>query len=282
MRSLALAALALLAGCATAHRIDTPSIPDAASISRPLAEPPPIALATRNPPTRLQSKVEQLSHVLLAAWILPSDHAWTIVGHELLRGRTGRVHGIALLEAPERTAFPQVCGLQIASIWLRVPNEAPLNHEQHLNPPLEPYQYTKLQRFRIDETGSCAQEVPYSTWFEAQSAAAAHRAARIVRETAQGILRPRLRCTLLASGETGAAVEPPCPGPRRLLGQLTGKLIRRVRPSECAVGRAKRNCLVVEYADPAAPDSTRIYLVTLPDEDRPAAIDIVQTMLPPH
>ena len=281
LRSLALP-LALLAGCATAHPIDTQSMRDAASIAEPLAEPPPIALVTRNPPARLQSAVEQLSHLMLAAWILPSDQAWTIVGHELLRGRTGRVHGIALLEAPQGTAFQEVCALRIASIWLRVPNEERLNHEQHLNPPLEPYQYTKLHRFRIDETGSCAQDVPYSAWFEAPSATAAHRAARIVLETAQGILRPRLRCTLLASEEAGAAVQPPCPDPRTLVGQLTGNLIRRVRPSDCALGRSKRNCLVIEYPDPAAPDSARLYLVTLPDEDRPAAIDIVQTMRPPH
>jgi hypothetical protein len=72
-----------------------------------------------------------------------------------------------------------------------------------------------------------------------------------------------------------------CPSPRALLEKLTPELIKRVRPADCEIAPSPTGCIGIEYHDPAAPGTHSLYVVSMPDTDRPDYIRIVQAMLPP-
>jgi len=162
--------LCLLLTCSCVQK--TPPIEPSANaassgLTVALPEASPTPLPPLAPPMRRQSEMERMSHIQLAAWILPADEAWKIVGHEPLRGITGRLNGVALYAQPQRIPASSLCELPVTSVWLRVPNEAGLSPQEHLNPPLEPYQRTALKRWSPARSARCPPPVPSTSWFEA-------------------------------------------------------------------------------------------------------------------
>lgn len=264
----------------------------ATDASRSLAESEPAPMPTPPAAPKLQSEVERLSHVELARWTIPAELASTVVGSDLLRGMTGRVHGIALYRAPVPTEHPGVCSLDNYSVSLSVPNEASLTYRQHLNPPLQPYQYYHLRRWRVVGStiarqnpgqADCASARPYSEWFEAASASIVHRAVHRIEQAQRGLTQPKLDCQQMQYDEARKMeVYPACADARALLARFTPDLIRRVRAADCLSAPSPAGCLAVEYWDPAAPRTHSLYVVTVPDNERPAFIQIAQAMLPPH
>jgi hypothetical protein len=294
LRSLALVLILLAGGCASA-----PAAPDpqgsferastAAFQSTPRAEPVP--LPPLRPPSRLQSELQRMRQADIAHWILPADEAARIVAADLVSGFLPRLSAVSLYEAPRRAGPPGVCSVAGHDIWLRVPDENSLTYEQHLDPPLQPYMRQPFVRWRI--VGStladvrrnppdCGAALPLSDWFDAPSAEALFRAVTTVEQAQRGRTRPRLECRQLRYEEARQDfATPACPDPRALLERLTPDLIRRVRPADCEIATSARACLGIEYHDPAAPRTHSLYVVTVPDEDRPAWIQITQAMLPP-
>lgn len=296
LRKLLCCALSIMAvACTTGVETSDPQAAAQGAMSEAMRspEPPqPIPLPERRPATRLQSELGALSHVEIARWTLPAEHARHIVRTELLRGRMPRVNGIALYSKPVATAFAGVCEVERFDVWMRVPNETSLTYQQHLDPPLQPYQYSVSRKWRLvgstvpDRRGGppdCAAALPYGDWLEAPSAVAVHRAANLVEQAQFGTLRARLVCRQMRYEEARQDFGfPACPNPRALLERLTPNLIKRVRPADCEISAPARGCLGIEYHDPAAPGTHSFYLVTLPDEERPDYLQITQGMLPPH
>jgi hypothetical protein len=173
-----------------------------------------------------------------------------------------------------------------------VPNESGLTYQQHLDPPLQPYLYQPTRRWKVvrstmasqlQRPPDCAAARPYREWFEAPSAAAVHRAASLVERAQQPGARTRLICQQMRYEEARQVFGfPACPDARALLRQLVPALIKRIRPADCTIAPSPRGCIGIEYHDPAAPSSHSIYLVTVPDQDRPDYVQIAQGMLPPH
>ena len=286
--------LAALAACAGPREADPRAAAEAAmDQAMRMPEPPqPVPLPTLDPPTRLQSELEAMSHAERARWALPAAEARDIVASDLLRGMMPRPGGIALYRQPRATAQPGVCELQGYEVWLRVPNENSLTYRQHLDPPLQPFQYQPLRRWKVigstdasrrQGPPDCAAARPYGQWFDGPSAAAVHRAAWLVEQAQQRPASLRIVCRQMRYEETRQDfATPECPNPRALLERLTPELINRVRPADCTLAASRRGCIGIEYHDPAAPGSHSFYLVTVPDEDRPDYIQITQGMLPPH
>ena len=205
-----------------------------------------------------------------------------------------RLHAASLFSAPRATQHPGVCEVRGWTVAFRVPNESSLTYQQHLDPPQQPYQYWPLVKWKV--IGStradarrappdCAAALPYGEWFDGPSAAVVHRAVNLL-EQAQ--VRPglvRLTCTQMRYEEAKKDFGyPQCPNPRALLEQLTPNLIKRVRPADCTIApeTGERNCIGIEYHDPASPGSHSFYTVTLPNGPRPRYVQITQGMLPPH
>lgn len=294
-RLFALLAAAVLAACATGAPEADPRAAAEAAMDQAMREKPapePVALTPRDPPTRLQSEIEAMSHAELARWALPPNEAGDIVDSELLRGMMPRPGGIAFYRRPRPTGHPGVCELQGYEVWLRVPNEAGLTYRGHLDPPLQPYQYQPLRRWKLigstiaserQAPPDCAAARPYGQWFEGPSAEAVHRAARLVERAQRRPGGVRLVCRQMRYEEARQDFAvPECPNPSAMLERLTPNLIKRVRPADCTLAPSPRGCLGIEYHDPAAPHSHSFYLVTVPDEDRPDYVQITQGMLPPH
>jgi hypothetical protein len=294
MRTLAVVLVLLVGGCAA-----NPSAPDArrsferastaAHQSTPRAEPVP--LPPLRPASRLQSELQQMAQAEIARWILPPEAANRVVAAHLVSGHMPRVSAISLYEAPRPAGPPGLCAIAGDDVWLRVPDENSLTYQQHLDPPLQPYQRQPFVRWKV--VGStladlrhgppdCGSALPYSDWFEAPSAEALFRAVTTVEQAQRGRFHPRLECRQLRYDEAlqDFAV-PACPNPRALLERFTPDLIVRVRPADCEIAPSPKGCLGVEYHDPAAPRTHSLYVVVLPDEDRPAWIQITQAMLPP-
>lgn len=255
----------------------------------PAAEPITIGLLT--PPTRRETEIRALSHEALARWILPDAEAAQVVRTELRRGRMPQLTGIALYAAPVATAHPGLCAVRGWDAWLRVPNESSLSYEQHLDPPLQPFQYTPALRYRI--LGStvaaarmappdCAAALLYNDWFEGPSAQAVHRAANLVEQAQQSTRGVRLACQRLRHDETRGLHPVACTDAEAVLQRLTPDLIKRVRPADCDVAPSDAGCLGIEYHDPYAPGTHSFYAVTVPNEARPRFLQITQGMMPPH
>ncbi len=287
--------LAALAACAGPREAADPRMAAEAAIDQAMrteVPPEPRALPAPQPPTRLQSEIEAMSHAGLARWALPAAEARDVIAAELLRGMTPRVNGIAFHRPPRATAQPGVCEIQGYDVWMRVPNEGSLSYSQHLDPPLQPYQYIPTRRWKVlGSTNAsrrrgppdCAGARPYGAWFEAPSAQVVHRAASLVEQAQQRPDRVRIVCRQMRYEEARADFGfPACPDPAALLERLTPDLIKRIRAADCTLEPSPRGCLGVEYHDPAAPGTHSIYLVTVPDEDRPDHIQITQGLLPPH
>ena len=258
---------------------------------RPPPPPEPVLLPPLSPPTRLDSEIGRMSHAELARWILPAE-AGRIVRADLHRGHVPRIGAVSLLTEARPSGRAGLCELRGWTVSLRVPNENALDYRQHLDPPLQPYQYTPLVKWKTagstlaaGPAPDCAAAMASGGWFEAPSAESAHRALSLV-ERAQA--RPqgvRISCRLFRYDEARQdVVHPPCPDPAALLRQLRPNLVKRVRPADCtaATGASARGCLAVEYDDPASPGTHSFYAVSLADEPRLSALEIVQGMLPPH
>ena len=259
------------------------------------APPQPVPLPPLQPGWRIESEIKSLSTQELAQWILPVEQAGQVVRAELIpQGMLPRLGGVGLFTAPRATLYPGLCEVSSWDVWFRVPNENSLTYQQHLDPPQQPYQYTRAVRWKVigstrrearSGPPDCAAALPYREWFDCPSAAAVYRAANLF-EQAQ--VRPgsiRLTCTQMRYEEAKKDFGfPLCPNPRALLEQLTPNLIKRVRPADCTISPepGERNCTGIEYHDPASPGSHSFYLVTMPDGPRPRYVQITQGMLPPH
>lgn len=283
----------LLAGCAGAGERDPRTAAEAAmnQAFRPGPEAEATALPVPDPPSRLQSEIDAMSHASLARWALPRELAREIAASELIRGHMPRISSSAFYRAPQSAGQAGLCEIRGYAVWLRIPNEASLTYRQHLDPPLQPFQYVPMRRWKVvgstrDGTrpspSECAAAHPYGAWWEADSADAAHRAISLI-ERAQARPRDlRLVCPEMEYKEARRDFDyRDCPNAAALLERLTPNLIKRVRAADCTLAASRSGCLGVEYHDPAAPGTHSFYLVTVPDEDRPEYIQIVQGMLPP-
>ena len=225
----------------------------------------------------------------LASWILPPDEAGAVVASDILTGHMPRATAIVLYRAPAAAGMPGLCSVRGDDVWLRVPDENSLTYAQHLDPPLQPYQRQPFTRWQVAGSTlgagppACEGLTPGRDWFEASSEGDLFRALNVVERVQRGALRPRIRCQQLAyeEGREGFAM-PACADGRAMLAKLTPDLIRRVRLGDCEHSPALApGCLAIEYDDPAAPGSHSLYVVTVPDEEQAAWIDITQAMLPP-
>jgi hypothetical protein len=295
IRSCVLVSVALLSGCAApvAQSADGRSAAHQA-MQEAFGDPPsaePVLLPPLNPPVRRRSEIEAMPHPDLARWILPAADAQRVAGVELHRDRWApRVNAITFTRAPRRTEMPGLCEIGGWAASLRVPNESSLTYQQHLDPPLQPYQYRPFVRWKVGSTlaaaGSAADcAAAAGEGFEAPSAEAAFRAANAVEQAQQRPDRFRIVCTLMQSADVGQEpVFPACPKPTELLRRLTPNLIKSVQRSECtsATGISPRGCLRIEYHDPHNPGTYSFYAVTVPAEPRLRSIRIAQGMMPPH
>ncbi len=279
LRSLCLFALALSA-CVP---VEPPL--DREDAHRLPAEAEPVPLPQPTPSTRLQSDLSKASPADIARWALPAAEARAIAAAELLTGFTPRANAIALYEQPRSADYAGLCEVRGYEVWLRVPNENSLTYEQHLDPPLQPYQYRPITRWKV--TGStlggesaCAAERPNRDWIPAPSAEVLHRALSFVERAQRGLLRPRLHCRQLRMEEGPGFATPACPDARAVLARLTPDLVRRVRTEECE-GAAGARGLAIEYHDPAAPGTHSLYVVSLPEAAPAGSLRITQAMLPP-
>ena len=253
-----------------------------AEAMRPAPEPQWVLLPPLRP--RLDSEIGRMQAAELARWILPAE-AHRIVSAELHRGRMPRIGALSLLAAPAPTRLPGLCELRGWEAVFRVPDENALTYRQHLDPPLQPYQYRPMVRWKAAPAADCAGAAGGAGWFEAPSAEAAYRA---LSQIGQAQARPasvRIACTRWRHDEVlGNTVFPRCADPARLLKRLTPGLVKRVRPADCTseTGASPAGCLGVEYDDPDNPGSHSFYAVTLPAKPPLRAIRIAQGMMPPH
>ena len=288
---------ALLAGCATTTSESGDGRAAAYKVAAEAFRSPPQAETVQpspiSSPVRLQSQIEAMSHAELARWILPAADAQRVISTSLHRNMTGRVGAISLSPAPQRTAMRGLCELRGWTASLRVPNESSLTYQQHLNPPLQPYQYRPTILWKVawstqaagGRAEDCAGALPGEAWFEAPSAEAAFRAANVVEQAQQNPGRFRIFCTQWVYDEKRQdTVFPRCSNSAALLRQLSPKLIKRVQRVECTseTGASPRGCLMIEYQDPASPGTHSFYGVKFVDEPRPRVIQIAQGMMPPH
>ena len=288
--------LGLLGLAACAHQappIDREAAGQRASAAVFRVEPgtEPVPLPPLRPATRRDSELPQLLHAELARWTLPPDAARTIVSSALLRGHMPQTSAILLFQGPVATPYPGVCAVDGYEIWLSVQDEAKLTYQEHLNPPLRPSHYRPFRKWKVVGSTSpaqrrapldCAAARPYSAWFEATSGAMLHRTANAVEQAQKGLLKPRLHCQQMRYEEAPQGFAHfACPSPRALLEKLTPELINRVRPADCEIASSPTGCIGIEYHDPAAPGTHSLYVVSMPDTERPDYIQIVQAMLPP-
>jgi hypothetical protein len=283
-----------LAACAhQAPPIDREAAGQRASAAAFRIEPEtePIPLPPLRPATRRDSELAQLRHAELAHWTLPPDAARTIVSSTLLRGHMPRTSAILLYQAPVATPYPGLCAVDGYEILLSVHDEARLTYQEHLDPPMRPSHYRPFRRWKVvgstiaaqrSAPPDCAAARPYSAWFDASSGAMLHRAAGAVEQAQKGLLKPQIHCQQMRYEEARQGfVHSACPSPRALLEKLTPELIKQARPADCEIAPSPTGCIGIEYHDPTAPGTHSLYVVSMPNSERPDYIRIVQAMLPP-
>lgn len=254
-----------------------------------------VPLPPRNPAARLESELPSLTHADLADGVLPPDLARRVVRTELVRGRFGHFVSVGLFEPARLTSYPGICELSGWYAWFKVHNEANLRYDQHIDPPLEPYQYRASRGWKVagstlpksrSAPADCEAQRPYHDWPTAPSAEALYRAANLVEQAQSQVRGEKLLCTLFKY-EAGAneAVRPTCPNPRAILEKLGPELIKSVRSAACEGPFARFapiGCWELVYHDPVDPGTSRVYTVTVAGSGRPQLIRIEEGMLPPH
>jgi hypothetical protein len=266
------------------------SASDAAFTGSTAAEPTP--LPSLQPTSRPQRQIEAMSAADLAGWILPAE-APGIAAAELFPARWGVLTSAYLWQAPRPAGPAGVCGIVGWGVGFRIENENSLSDTQRLDPPLRPVFTVPERRFRV--VGStlsggvpraCRVGQPYWGWSEAPSAEVLHRAARLTEQAQRNPGPLRLTCRQMRIDErTGDMSEADCADARGILRRLTPDLIKRVMSTPCEgdlTRFAEGQCIAVEYHDPDASGTHSLYMVRIAGAERPAAIDIVQGMLPPH
>ena len=227
----------------------------------------PVALPVRTPPSRLQSQVEKMSTADLVRWALP-EHAAETIRAEPVRIWMPEIRAIWFFERPQSPGEPGVCQVFSRAVNFRIPNEAGLTYQQHLDPPLEPYQVTEMYRYKVMEPATaqtCGGAVPDSRWFEAPSALAVFRAMTLVKAA----VADPARVTVTCKDDT------PCNGVA-LLRTLKPNLIEYIEGVPCAAG-VPGQCWRIIYDSPTAPASSHQYHVTASS----GRIDIEHVMKPP-
>jgi hypothetical protein len=273
MRPIALVAALTLAACAAPPgpgRLPT----DLGGFPLPVTNavetiPPqhPYPLPARDPPARPQSQIERMSTADLVRWALP-EHAAETIRAEPVRIWMPEIRLVWFFERPQSPGQPGVCQVFARGVSFRIPNEAGLTYQQHLNPPLEPYQDTEMYRYKVIDPATpetCGGAIPDSRWFEAPSALAVFRAMTLVKAA----LAEPARVTVTCQDDT------PCNGPA-VLRTLTPNLIEYIEGEPCPAGVAGQ-CWRILYDSPTAPASSHQYQVSA----SPGRIDIRHVMKPP-
>jgi len=270
MRLIALAAALTLTACAAQTPRPIPT--DLGGFPYPGGVetiPPqhPVALPARTPPSRVQSQVEKMSTAELVRWALP-EHAAETIRSEPVRIWMPVIRAIWFFERPQSPGEPGVCQVFSRAVSMRIPNEDGLTYQQHLDPPLEPFQVTEMYRYKVMEPATeqtCGGAVPDSRWFEAPSALAVFRAMTLVKAAVADPAHVTVTCK----------DEAPCNGVA-LLRTLKPDLIEYLEGKPCAPGVAGQ-CWQILYDSPTAPASSHQYKVTA----SAGRIDIEHVMKPP-
>lgn len=293
MRTSLIALLAaLVSGCAATPPPSGPGL--TVQISRPPAtqvfvipERRTVPLPPRNPPSIIQSTLERMPTAEVARWALP-EHAERIVRVEFVRVWMPEIRYGAFYERAQASDRPGVCRVFVHGVNFRNYREQELTYQQHLDPPLEPYQTTDFHQYKVlgsTLTGdaatqaACEAALPYKDWFEAPSDDAVFRAANLVERARVGPSALRLTCR-----ETVISSEPVSPtkacDPRAYLEKLTPNLIKRIDGVPCegeVLGGVTGPCWKLTYHDPRSVGTGSEFHV-LAAEGR---VDLYQQILPP-
>lgn len=252
-------------------------------------QPRPAPLPPRNPPAIVQSQLLRMPWAEVARWALP-EHAASTVRVELTRGWMPEITLGWFFERPVATSFPGVCQVRARGVNFRKHREAELTYQQHLDPPLEPYQAWDYVKYRVlgstldgaaATNASCAASLPYQDWFEAPSAEGAWRAVQNL-DRARGWPRDwRVSCTEQTFDEkTATHGTRACDG-RAYLEKLTPNLIKRIDGARCEgplSGARIGPCWKLIFHDPRTPGSGSEFHVLTGDN----LIHMSQELLPPH
>jgi len=247
-------------------------------------------LPPRDPPAILQSQLVKMPHAQVARWALP-EHAATTTRVELLSFWMPEITLGWFYETPVVTQFPGVCEVRARGVNFRKYRESTLTYEQHLDPPLEPYQLHDTRRFRVlgstlqlgaATDASCAATLPYKDWFEAPSAESVWRAVQHV-DRARGWPRDfTLTCTEQAyDAKTNNHGTRPCDA-GAYLEKLTPNLIKRIDGVPCEGKLAARThpdpCWRITYHDPRSVGTGSEFHVLA----TAGVVSLSQELLPPH
>jgi hypothetical protein len=248
------------------------------------------ALPPREPPAIVQSRLVKMPYAEVARWALP-EHAATTTRVELLSFWMPEITLGWFYETPFVTQFPGVCEVRARGVNFRKHNERTLTYQQHLDPPLEPYQVHDTRRFRVlgstlelgaATSASCAATLPYKDWFEAPSAESVWRAVQHI-DRARGWPRDfTLTCTeQFYEEKTNSHGVRPCDA-RAYLEKLTPNLIKRIEGVPCEGKLAARThpdpCWRLTYHDPRGVGTSSEFHVLA----TAGIVAMSQELLPPH
>lgn len=302
MRFVALLAALALGGCAVAPAgppgvgegyepggptSPTPYPPERIDWTMPAWNPTP--LPPRNPPAIVQSQLLRMPWADVARWALP-EHAARTTRVELTRGWMPEITLGWFFETPVATSYPGVCEVVARGVNFRKYREHELTYQQHLDPPLEPYQVHGRRKFRVlgstldgraATDASCAAAMPYGDWFDAHSAQAVFYA---VQHVDRARYRPesfRLTCTEQTFDQQTVTHGTRACDARAYLEKLTSNLIKRVENVPCEGPLASVRpgpCWRITYHDPRAVGSGSEFHVLAGE----GVVDIRQELLPPQ
>lgn len=291
---------ALLAGCATAvsgppgvgEGYEPSTLPTSQTPYPPVAQvmviPPTrtVPLPQRTPPAIVQSRLEAMVDAEAARWALP-EHAERIVRVEFARAWLPVIHYGGFFERPSASGAPGVCQVFVHGVNFRPYRENELTYQQHLDPPLEPYQVTDEYRYRVlgsslsgdaATQAACDAATPYLDWFQAPSDQAVFWAVGAVQRAAVYPREYVITCAGERADAGGAVERYACDGPA-MLKRFAPHLIKRVQgvPCDPAFVFGSTPCFEVTYDSPEAPGTSSQYVVRTGAK----RIAIQHVMLPP-
>ncbi|HEX6860803.1 MAG TPA: hypothetical protein VF138_11470 [Caulobacteraceae bacterium] len=269
MRAIVLFAAHSLAACA-ATPSEAPISPGPAQV---MVIPPTraVPLPPRDPPAIVQSRLEAMPTAEVARWALP-EHAERVVRVELMRVWLPIVRYGGFFERPRATDAPGVCQVSVHGVSFRPYRENELTYQQHLDPPLEPFQVTDAYRYKVVSStlggppaqAACEGAAPYNDWIEGPSAHDLFRAMNTIERAGAYPRDYVITCQderLKADQQTFETYA--CDG-RALLARLTPGLLERVQGVKCeaAFVSGANPCWQVTFDDPKAPGTHSQYEVT--------------------
>lgn len=282
-----LTAALTLAACATAPApAPAPIKPDPAQV---IVIPPArtVALPARTPPAIVQSQLERMPTAEVARWALP-EHAERIVRVEFMKVWMPVIRYGGFFERAQAAGAPGVCDVFVHGVNFRPYRESELTYQQHLDPPLEPYQVTDMYRYKVlgstltgdaASDAACKAALPYNDWFEAPSPGAVHLAISTIERAAGWPREYKITCQdqrLAADQQTFENYA--CNGPA-MLEKFTPNLIKRVQGIKCEAEFVSTTapCFEVTFDDPKAPGTHSQYMV----KTGAKRIAIQHVLLPP-